>query len=213
MPKKGSKRGFGFSAAKGKQHQHRSTVPDGNNLRAAPRTRATRPVALSARAAGKRERAPSHAALGDVLSAAMEQSVLRKQQREAAAAARAARSAQRVSSPEPPSRTGAIEGSPTGGSGMSGTPQSPDRKKPRPSNQEEEENEEEAVQRQPIFEDSSDEEGAHKPPTPPPPTPPPKPPPLRGTVPVQYCLLQTKPFSRRFSYFTWLEPVFSSLQL
>ena len=37
--------------------------------------------------------------------------------------------------------------------------------------------------------------------------------PIRGTVPVQYCLLQTKPFSRRFSYFTWLEPVFSSLQL
>ena len=36
---------------------------------------------------------------------------------------------------------------------------------------------------------------------------------IRGTVPVQYCLLQTKPFSRRFSYFTWLEPVFSSLQL
>ena len=58
---------------------------------------------------------------------------------------------------------------------MSGTPQSPDRKKPRPSNQEEEENEEEAVQRQPIFEDSSDE--------------------VRGTVPVQYLFNNTRTYS------------------
>ena len=125
MPKQGA-RGSGFSTSKGTKSQAPSTVPHGGSLSAALWTRSNGPEAFSARPAGKRERASqphTRAALGDVLSAAMEQSVLRKQQSEAAAATRAARSAQRTSSPEPPLRTAAMKVSPTGGSGTSGTPQ------------------------------------------------------------------------------------------
>ena len=189
-----------FTRRKG-VHAERPQARDGNQGAASKkhaRTRSAGPPAPPVPAAGKRERAPRAAVpshgLGDVLSAAMAQDVQRKQQREAAAAARAQRAEQRFCSPKPSARTagsggGSMEVSPTGGSGTSGSPSSPDRKKSRPSNQGEEEEEEEreveeeGEQQQPSFEDSSDEEGAHKPPTPPPPTPPPKQPPLAAPRP------------------------------